>query len=69
MRRSRSARVRARGFEQLILADSGHDSDGLNGSRYEALAIGVDFHPEAYINPTHLAEAATECGPGQPCRR
>jgi hypothetical protein len=62
-------RVRAQRVEQqLILADSEHNSDGLNGSGDNPLAICVDLHPEAYVNPTHFAEAATECGPGQPCR-
>jgi hypothetical protein len=49
----------AQGIEQVILADSEHNSDGLYGSSYEALAIGVDLHLVAHVNPPHLAEAAS----------
>ena len=48
----------------MILVDSERDSDGLNESRVNPQAISVDPHPEAFVNPAHLAEAATGRGPG-----
>jgi hypothetical protein len=61
------AGVGAHRIKQLILADSEHNSDRLNGSGYEALATGIDLHPEAYVNHSHLAEAAAERDSGEPC--
>jgi hypothetical protein len=52
-------RVRAKRIEQLIVTGLEHISNGLYGSSYEALAIGVDLNLEAHVNPPLLAEAAS----------
>jgi hypothetical protein len=49
------ARVGAQGIEHLIPAHSDHDSDGLNGSGDNPLATSIDLHPNALVNPAHLA--------------
>jgi len=51
--------IRARRIEHLTLANSEHNSDRLNGSSYEAPAIGVDIHPEAFVNPAPLTQAVS----------
>jgi hypothetical protein len=66
--RACKAQLRSRLIELLILAGSEHNPDGLNGSGDNPLAIYVDLHLEAHVNPVHLREAASECGPGEPCR-
>jgi hypothetical protein len=62
------ATVGAQRITQLILADLENNSDRLKGSGYEALTTGIDLHPKGYANLAHLAEGATECGPGLACR-
>src|SRR5580700_1948933 len=40
-------------------------ADGLYWGGDEALAFGIDFHAEAYVDAAHFAEAAAERGAGQ----
>src|SRR6266851_2335378 len=49
----------------ILLSIAAENADAFYGSGDSPRTIGVDFHSEAHINPTHFAEVATECGSGQ----